>query len=85
MCATFAPMGCGSTRSKRSSIFRPSTLLADIQLAIEEEASRQNRILHVIAESDLNDVRVIKRREEGRLGTGRRLGGRFPSQCFTRC
>ena len=40
-------------------------ILAEIELAIEEEAASQSRILHAIAESDLNDVRLVRPRCEG--------------------
>ncbi|MCW2926825.1 MAG: malto-oligosyltrehalose trehalohydrolase [Thermoleophilia bacterium] len=42
--------------------------LAELTEAVEWEAARAERSVHVIAESDLNDVRVITPREAGGLG-----------------
>lgn len=43
-------------------------ILADIQTAAQEEADRQQRPVHVIAECDLNDVRLIRPQESGGYG-----------------
>jgi maltooligosyltrehalose trehalohydrolase len=43
-------------------------ILADIQAAVQEVADRHDRLVHVIAESDLNDVRLIEPVESGGHG-----------------
>jgi maltooligosyltrehalose trehalohydrolase len=48
--------------------FSARHILADIQAAVQAEAARQNRIVHVIAESNQNDVRQVKSPEEGGYG-----------------
>lgn len=45
--------------------YSPRHLLADIKLAADEEANKRGRPVHVIAESDLNDVRLLRPLEEG--------------------
>lgn len=42
--------------------------LAELQAAVEQEAKRLGRKLWLFAESDLNDVRVLRRREQGGFG-----------------
>ena len=46
----------------------PRHILADIQAAVEEEAARAGRSACVIAESDLNDVRLLDPPERGGYG-----------------
>ncbi len=43
-------------------------ILADIEAAVQEEAVRQDRIVHVIAESNQNDVRLVDPAERGGYG-----------------
>jgi maltooligosyltrehalose trehalohydrolase len=43
-------------------------VLAQLQDAVQEEAARQNRTVHVIAESNQNDVRLVKGPEQGGFG-----------------
>lgn len=40
--------------------FSARHILADVQTAVQQEADRRNRTVHVIAESDLNDVRLVE-------------------------
>ncbi|HEY3967741.1 MAG TPA: malto-oligosyltrehalose trehalohydrolase [Planctomycetaceae bacterium] len=46
----------------------PRHILRDIKDAADEEAARLGRPVHVIAESDLNDVRLLDRAELGGFG-----------------
>ena len=48
--------------------FSARHILADIQAAVQKEAARQDRVVHVIAESNQNDVRLVKPPEEGGHG-----------------
>ena len=48
--------------------FSAQHILAEIHDAVQREAARQNRIVHVIAESNQNDVRLVKSVEEGGFG-----------------
>lgn len=48
--------------------FSAQHLLAELQQAVQAEAKRQNRRVHVIAESDLNDVRLVKPLQQGGHG-----------------
>ena len=48
--------------------FSARHILAELQEAVQAEAARQNRIVHVIAESDQNDVRLVRRPEQGGYG-----------------
>jgi len=48
--------------------FSPQHILADIRAAVHQEAARQNRIVHVMAESNQNDVRLVKPPREGGHG-----------------
>lgn len=43
----------------------PTHILTDIVAAVHCEAAQQNRLACVIAESDLNDIRLLKSREQG--------------------
>ncbi len=43
-------------------------VLAELKAAVEVEATRAGRTVHVIAESDLNDVRLVQRPERGGFG-----------------
>ncbi len=43
-------------------------ILADIQEAVQEEAAQAGRTVHVIAESDQNDLRLIRPRQRGGYG-----------------
>ena len=45
--------------------FSPRHILADIQAAVQREAAGAQRRVHVIAETDQNDVRLIYPRERG--------------------
>jgi maltooligosyltrehalose trehalohydrolase len=45
-----------------------SPFLAELGEAVQQEAAAHGRIVHVIAESDLNDTRVIRGNEAGGLG-----------------
>ena len=46
----------------------PRHSLAEIQAAVQREAARAGRLVHVIAESNQNDVRLIRPEERGGLG-----------------
>jgi maltooligosyltrehalose trehalohydrolase len=48
--------------------FGPRHILREIKEAADADASRRGRIVHVIAESDLNDVRLIDPAEAGGYG-----------------
>jgi maltooligosyltrehalose trehalohydrolase len=48
--------------------FSPLHILAEIQAAVQREAVRQRRIVHVIAETDQNDVRLVRPRGRGGYG-----------------
>ena len=48
--------------------FSPRHILAEIQRAVQREAARAGRVVHVIAESDQNDVRLIRPRDRGGYG-----------------
>jgi maltooligosyltrehalose trehalohydrolase len=48
--------------------FSPRHILADIQAAVQEKAARANRIVHVIAETDQNDVRQVLPPQQGGYG-----------------
>ena len=43
-------------------------ILADVQAAVQQEAARANRTVHVFAESNQNDVRLIRSRDRGGFG-----------------
>ncbi len=43
-------------------------VLAEIQAAVQEEAARANRLVHVIAESNQNDVRLVSPPDRGGYG-----------------
>lgn len=43
-------------------------ILAEIQEAVKREAARQDRLVHIIAESDLSDVRLIQPADRGGFG-----------------
>ena len=60
--------------------FGPRHILAEIQAAVQQEAARADRLVHVIAESNQNDVRLIRPQRARRLRAGRRLERRFPPQ-----
>jgi maltooligosyltrehalose trehalohydrolase len=45
--------------------FSPRHILADIHTAVQAEASRLRRIVHVIAESNQNDIRLLRPAEQG--------------------
>jgi maltooligosyltrehalose trehalohydrolase len=46
----------------------PRHILADIQVAVQREATRAGRLVHVIAESNQNDVRLICPKDRGGYG-----------------
>jgi maltooligosyltrehalose trehalohydrolase len=46
----------------------PRHILAEIQAAVEREAARAGRPVHVIAESNQNDVRLVRPRRRGGYG-----------------
>ena len=46
----------------------PRHILAEIQAAVQREAARAGRLVHVIAESNQNDVRLVRSRERGGYG-----------------
>ena len=46
----------------------PRHILAEIQAAVQREAVRAGRLVHVIAETDQNDVRLIRPRQRGGYG-----------------
>jgi len=48
--------------------FSPRHILADIQAAVQREAARADRLVHVIAESNQNDVRLIRQAARGGYG-----------------
>jgi maltooligosyltrehalose trehalohydrolase len=48
--------------------FSARHILADIQTAVQAEVARQGRIVHVIAETNQNDVRLILPQPEGGFG-----------------
>jgi maltooligosyltrehalose trehalohydrolase len=48
--------------------FGPRHILADIQAAVKREAARTKRVVHVIAETNQNDVRLIQSRGHGGYG-----------------
>ena len=59
--------------------FSARHILAELEEAVQEEAARQKRIVHVIAESDQNDVRLMRPREQGGYGLDGHVERRFPS------
>ncbi len=48
--------------------FSARHILAELQTAVQDEARRQRRTVHVIAESDLNDVRLVESSAAGGYG-----------------
>jgi maltooligosyltrehalose trehalohydrolase len=48
--------------------FSPRHVLEEIQAAVRREAASARRIVHVIAESDQNDVRLVRPRNRGGYG-----------------
>jgi maltooligosyltrehalose trehalohydrolase len=48
--------------------FSPLHILAEIQVVVRREAARQRRIVHVIAETNQNDVRLVRPRGRGGFG-----------------
>jgi maltooligosyltrehalose trehalohydrolase len=50
--------------------FGAQHILSEIQRVAEEVAQAQNRQIHIIAESDLNDPRLLHAREQGGYGLG---------------
>jgi maltooligosyltrehalose trehalohydrolase len=46
----------------------PHHILSDIHAAVQREATDAGRLVHVIAESDQNDIRLIRSRERGGYG-----------------
>jgi maltooligosyltrehalose trehalohydrolase len=48
--------------------FSPRHILADVQAAVQQEADRANRFVHVIAETDQNDVRLVSPPQQGGYG-----------------
>jgi maltooligosyltrehalose trehalohydrolase len=48
--------------------FSADHILAELQVAVQEEARRAGRKVHVIAESDLNDVRLVQPPDRGGYG-----------------
>jgi maltooligosyltrehalose trehalohydrolase len=46
----------------------PVHILAEIKSAVQREAARQNRTVHVIAETNQNDVRLVRPRGRGGYG-----------------
>jgi maltooligosyltrehalose trehalohydrolase len=46
----------------------PRHILADIHAAVQREATQANRLVHVIAETNQNDVRLIRPRDRGGYG-----------------
>ena len=48
--------------------FSPRHILADIQTAVQQEAARARRVVHVIAETNQNDVRLVVPPEQGGCG-----------------
>ena len=48
--------------------FSPLHILAEIQSAVQQEGARQHRVVHVIAETNQNDVRLVRSRECGGYG-----------------
>ena len=48
--------------------FGPRHILAEIQAAVQREAARAGRPVHVIAESNQNDVRLVRSRDRGGYG-----------------
>jgi maltooligosyltrehalose trehalohydrolase len=48
--------------------FSARHIVADIQAAVQNEATRQQRRVHVIAESDQNDTRIVHAPERGGFG-----------------
>ena len=65
--------------------FGPRHILAEIQAAVQREAAHARRLVHVIAESNQNDVRLVRPRDARRLRSGRRLERRFSPQPSTPC
>ncbi len=53
--------------------FSARPFLQELSQTIEEAAKREGRLCHILAESDLNDVRVLRSREMGGYG----LDGQF--------
>ena len=48
--------------------FGPRHILAEIQAAVQREAARARRLVHVIAETNQNDVRLVRPRKQGGCG-----------------
>ena len=48
--------------------FSPRHILADIETAVHEEGARRNVTVHVIAETDQNDVRLLQPQDRGGYG-----------------
>jgi maltooligosyltrehalose trehalohydrolase len=48
--------------------FSPRHILADVETAVHEEAARRGVSVHVIAETDQNDIRLLNPRDRGGYG-----------------
>jgi maltooligosyltrehalose trehalohydrolase len=48
--------------------FGPRHILAEIQVAVRRDAAHAQRLVHVIAESNQNDVRLVRPRKQGGYG-----------------
>ncbi len=48
--------------------FGPRHILAEIQAVVQREAARAERLVHVIAETNQNDVRLVRPRKQGGYG-----------------
>jgi maltooligosyltrehalose trehalohydrolase len=48
--------------------FSPRHILADVEASVQQEAGRANRRVHVIAETNQNDVRLLTAPEQGGYG-----------------
>ena len=79
-CAIFTSTACGSTRSKPSTTSARGTSWPRFRRPCRREAARAGRSVHVIAETNQNDVRLVRPRGPRRLRAGRRVERRFPPQ-----
>ena len=67
-CATTTSTGCGWTPCTRCPTPAPSHLLEELAVEVESLSTHLGRPLSLIAESDLNDPRLITPREAGGFG-----------------
>ena len=65
----------------RLAMIRPGAFLAELSEAVELQAERLDRRFYLIAESDRNNVRLIRPREQGGLGIDASGATIFSGRC----